>query len=141
MNSTIRSAITLFLVIAIGVVGVMFFLQLSAVTAQSIRDVESPGEIMEDHSAVGNWIFTLNMSKSNLMVVNTANNQVLGPYLEGVIGLPNDGVLDMVVTPDHRTLLISNFGQSSIHFVNIENPISPTWVMSVSLPFLQKILH
>lgn len=135
MNKSLRTAAILFFAVAIGVLGVMFFMQFSAVSAGNIQDMDDPGDINQDLPALGDWVFTVNYSMSNITVINTAHDMVYGPFLEGMIGLPGDTVLDVVVTPDLRTLLISNFGRGEVHFIDIDNPISPTWVMSVSLPF------
>jgi len=57
--------------------------------------------------------------------LSTTPATVYGPFLEGQLGNTNGLTLDVAVTPDGQTALISNFGDSSVYRVNISNPTNP----------------
>ncbi|MFN8595914.1 MAG: hypothetical protein U0559_07000 [Anaerolineae bacterium] len=81
------------------------------------------------------WVVVANNYKSNFSVVDTTNNQVYGPFLEGQLGSEGGGRFDAAVTPDGRTALISNFGDSAVFLVDLSDPIRPTLITSVTIPF------
>ena len=135
MTKRMLRPVILLMIVFLAVTGVMLFIHFSAVSASSVKDPDTPHAPDQTLPATGNWIFTVNFSETNLMVVNTATDLVYGPFLEDELALNGGVPLDLVVLPDYRTLLISNFSQSAVHFINIENPIEPTWMMSVTLPF------
>lgn len=81
------------------------------------------------------WVVVANNYKSNFSIVDTTNNQVYGPFLEGQLGTEGGGRFDAAVTPDGRTALISNFGDSAVFLVDLSDPIRPTLITSVTIPF------
>jgi DNA-binding beta-propeller fold protein YncE len=68
-----------------------------------------------------------------LSVVDTSMDVVYGPFLSGELGSAGGGLFDVAVTPDGKTALVSNFGDSTIYFVDMSNPISPSVITSVTL--------
>jgi DNA-binding beta-propeller fold protein YncE len=88
-------------------------------------------------AAEGYWVITTNFSDTNVYIVNTADNTVHGPFLEGQLGSLG-GLLDVAVTPDGRTALMSNFGDQAVYFIDLSDPTSPTLnpalPVSVTLP-------
>ncbi len=81
------------------------------------------------------WVVVANNVKSNFSVVDTTSNKVYGPFLEGQLGSEGGGRFDAAVTPDGRTALISNFGDSTVFLVDLSDPIRPSLITSVTLPF------
>jgi DNA-binding beta-propeller fold protein YncE len=47
------------------------------------------------------------------------------PLLRGQLGSASGGLLDVAVTPDNRTALVSNFGDNRVYYVDISNPAAP----------------
>ncbi|MBN1878047.1 MAG: tandem-95 repeat protein [Anaerolineae bacterium] len=98
-------------------------------------NVDTPGMgywVLVPNSSGGDWPF---ISSSNFHVVDTADNAVYGPFLDGQLGSSSGVRFDVAVTPDGSTALISNFGDSAVFLVDVTNPISPSLITSVTLPF------
>ncbi len=90
-------------------------------------DAGSPG--------AGPWLLVVNAAQSNMSVVNTADDTVHGPFLQDQLGSDGGGRFDVDITPNGRTALISNFGDSTVFIIDISNPISPSVITSVTIPF------
>jgi uncharacterized repeat protein (TIGR01451 family) len=88
-----------------------------------------------DTPGVGHWVVVANNSQSDFRIVNTTDNTVYGPFLEGQLGTDGGGRFDVTVTPDGRTALFSNFGDSKVFLVDMTNPIAPSLITSVTVPF------
>jgi hypothetical protein len=95
----------------------------------------SPQGANADLPLLGSWIFVVNGISSNMSVINAGTGVVYGPMLQGQLGSDGGRRLDIAITPDHKTALISNFGDSAVFFVDVTNPISPSLITSVTLPF------
>ena len=85
----------------------------------------NPG--LSDKVVVVNFTGTIN-------IVDTATDIVYGPYLSGTLGSCGGGVFDVAVTPDGKTALISNFGDAAVFFVDVSNPLSPSVIISLTMP-------
>lgn len=77
-----------------------------------------------------------------LYTIDPDTNTVYGPFLKNELtaidelGVPQGGdTFDLVVTPDGNTALVSSFGSSKIHFVDISDPLNPTYLSFVTLTF------
>jgi len=70
-------------------------------------------------------IVALNNTNS-IRIINTGNWTISEPMLTGQLGSFGGGLFDVVVTPDGRTALVSNFGDSQVHFLDMSNPTLPT---------------
>jgi uncharacterized repeat protein (TIGR01451 family) len=99
-----------------------------------------------DTPGIGQWVLVNNASAgpdgnpppfnvSNFRIVDPTDNAVYGPFLDGQLGSVGGGRFDVAVTPDGRTALISNFGDSTVYLVNMTNPLSPSVITSVTIPF------
>lgn len=91
-------------------------------------------EADQDIAAQGHWILVANLISSNLSILNTANNIVYGPFLQGELGSDGGGRFDIDVTPDGRTALISNFGDSKIFFIDLADPMSLSVTAAITIP-------
>ena len=130
--------------IMIALVVVTAFMQFTRASAASVREVYTatlklaPRAVDADQPGEGAWIITVNVSDANLNVVNTATDMVYGPFLEDQLGPKYGSLLDVVVLPDRPIALVSNFGGSVVHFVDFSNPISPSWILTVSTPYVRR---
>jgi DNA-binding beta-propeller fold protein YncE len=68
-------------------------------------------------------------------VIDPITQTVSGPFLNGEIGTVGGGSFDVVITPDRSTALVSNFGDSTIYFINMSVPSAPTVRGSLVIPF------
>lgn len=78
------------------------------------------------------WLLAA-VNEGALSVVDTSTDVVYGPFLSGELGSAGGGLFDVAVTPDGKTALVSNFGDSAVYFVDVSNPISPSVITSVTL--------
>jgi hypothetical protein len=123
-----------FLVALCAVFALLRLTRASAAEAPEARGAEPASSIQRADAGVGRWILVANMVTSNLSVVNTAGDVVYGPFLQGQLGSDGGGRFDIAVTPDGKTALISNFGDSTVFFVDVSDPIHPSLITSVTLP-------
>ncbi|MHC1696615.1 MAG: YncE family protein [Geobacteraceae bacterium] len=68
-------------------------------------------------------------------IIDTATQTVSGPFLAGELGNSGGGLLDVVITPDYKTALISNFGDTEVFIVDISKLSAPVALGSVTLSF------
>lgn len=68
-------------------------------------------------------------------LIDMGTMTVSGPFLAGQLGTSGGGLFDVVITPDRRTALITNFGDSKVFIVNISNRFAPYVVGSVTTSF------
>lgn len=64
--------------------------------------------------------------------INTLTKTVSTPFLAGELGDAGNGVLDVVITPDRTTALVSTFGTNTVSFVSMT---SKSLLGSVTLSF------
>jgi DNA-binding beta-propeller fold protein YncE len=84
------------------------------------------------------WLIVVNQNSetsNTVSIIDPVTNITYGPVLTGELGSEGGGLFDVAVTPDGSTALISNFGDSTVYFVNVSNPISPSVITSVTTPF------
>lgn len=81
------------------------------------------------------WIMLVNLT-GTLEMIDTATDTVYGPFLAGELGESGGALLDVAITPDGRTALISNFGYQAVYFVDVTQPPTPSVITSVTLPLL-----
>jgi len=61
---------------------------------------------------------------------------VYGPFLERQITAPDGpGVFDIVMLPGNKKALISTFGNSQVHLVDLKDPTLPVLLGSLDIPF------
>lgn len=79
------------------------------------------------------WVLVA-YAEGGMGVIDPATDVLYGPFLSGQLGSEGGGRFDVAVTPDGKTALISNFGDSAVFFVNMTNPIAPSLITSVTIP-------
>ncbi len=107
--------------------GVIFMLHRSGDAVQLAQAAPAANPGLGENVIVVNVTGTIN-------VIDTSTDIVYGPYLSGTLGSPGGSTLDVAVSPDGKTALISNFGDMAVFFVNIIDPFSPSVIISASLP-------
>ncbi len=92
----------------------------------------------------GLWVITATLNGGSnetytfpgaLYTVDVATDTLYGPFLEGQLGPPAGGLLDVAVTPDGCTALVSNFGNSTVFFVDVSNPTNLHLLGSLNISF------
>ncbi|MRR34482.1 hypothetical protein EG829_07240 [bacterium] len=68
-------------------------------------------------------------------ILDARTQTVSAPFLVGELGSFGGGTFDVVITPDRKTALLSNFGDSTVYFVDISNRTAPSVLGSVTLSF------
>src|SRR5512141_317919 len=88
-----------------------------------------------------NWIIpqwgvgVVNFSNGWIGIIDPSTQKVTTPFLVNELGSSGGGLFDVVITPDRSTALISNFGDSTVYFVDIRNPAAPAVLGSLTLTF------
>jgi hypothetical protein len=94
---------------------------------RSLADfVDSPAVAAAAPGSQG-WVVVASSVSGTLYTVDVANNVVYGPFLHDELGSEGGQVLDVAVTPDGQTALVSNFGDSRINFVDVSDPTAPSF--------------
>ncbi len=84
-------------------------------------------------SSMGGVGIVANYIDRTLHTIDLKSNTIRGPFLSGSLGSSN--LLDVAITPDNKTALISNGAGNQVYFVNIDNPAAPTIQGKVDLGF------
>jgi DNA-binding beta-propeller fold protein YncE len=63
----------------------------------------------------------VNSNTNCIQFIDPSDNSVTPNYLGGMIGSYGGGLFDVVITPDGKTAVVSNFGDSKIFFIDISN--------------------
>ncbi len=94
----------------------------------------------------GPWVVTVIKGKDHLdplpgaiYTVDTAANTLYGPFLQGQLGTPAGELLDVAVTANCTTALVSNLGDQKVFFIDVTHPTSPHLLGSVDLPMFAGI--
>lgn len=64
-------------------------------------------------------------SRISMLDFGTTPATVYGPFVTNQLGTEGGGVFDVAVTPNGKTALISNFGDSKIYRLDISTPTNP----------------
>lgn len=88
-----------------------------------------------DDDAVVDGVGVVALTNGWLGIIDTATQTVSGPFLAGELGSSGGGLFDVVITPDRKTALISNFGDAKVFIVDISELSAPVVLGSVTLSF------
>jgi hypothetical protein len=83
------------------------------------------GSVRADDPRLDDWVITTNFSDSHIFIMNATSDTIYGPFLEGQLGA-SQNLLDVAITPDGKTALVSNFGDQALYFIDISDPTSPS---------------
>jgi len=68
-------------------------------------------------------------------ILDARTQTVSTPFLIGELGSAGGGLFDVVITPNRKTALVSNFGDSAVFFIDIRDRTAPSVLGSVTLSF------
>jgi hypothetical protein len=102
------------------------------VSATSLSEPAGPDNPINEYPST--WVIVAGYT-GTLHMVNTASNNVYGPFLAGQLGSGDGGLFDIAVTPNGKTALVGNFGDGLISFVDISNPLNPSIMATVTLAY------
>lgn len=60
-----------------------------------------------------------NLQTSSIQFIDPMTNTVSGPLLKGQLGTYGSGLLDVVITSDGKTAIVSNFWDARLYFIDI----------------------
>ncbi|MHB8139423.1 MAG: putative Ig domain-containing protein [Smithellaceae bacterium] len=72
---------------------------------------------------------------ANIGILNGSTQTVTILNLSGQLGTVGGGLFDVVISPDGKTTLVSNFGDSKVFFIDTSNPAAPVVSGSVETTF------
>lgn len=67
--------------------------------------------------------------------IDARTQTVSTPFLVGELGSVGGGLFDVVITPNRKTALVSNFGDSAVYFIDMRDRTAPSVLGSVTLSF------
>ncbi len=78
-----------------------------------------------------------NTNTNSIQLIDPITQTVSDSLLKGSLGSYGGGLFDVVITPDGKTAIVSNFGDSKIFFINISGGFGeePTLLGQVKIPF------
>jgi len=128
--SHLKKIVILSATVVIALLGVIEILSLSG-SHHALAVFDAP----VDSLSLPEYIITVN-NTGTLSVIDARTDIVYGPFLSGTLGTVESGggIFDIVVTPDGNKALVSNFGDQKIIFVDFSNPISPSFITTVTMP-------
>lgn len=83
-----------------------------------------------------------NFNTNCIQYIDPANQKVSGSLLKGNLGSYAGGLLDVVITSDGKTAIVSNFGDQKIFFIDISGGFNemPTLLGSTKVPIFAEDL-
>lgn len=100
---------------------VTIFLTIGLITLyaapQQVQTGEAGGEEL-DSGCSGFGVFA-NAATGCIGLIKSPSNQIYGPYLKGYLGSYRGNLLDVVITPDGNTAVVSNYSDQTIFFIDI----------------------
>ena len=79
------------------------------------------------------WVVTTDTSDDGgIWLVNGQNQEMIGPLLQDALGEHPGGAINVEITADGKTALVSNYADYAVYFVDVSTP--PTLTIDHSLP-------
>ena len=77
---------------------------------------------------------------TGLFIVDAVTDIAYGPLLTASaeitpLGSAGGGMFDVAVTPDGKTAVVSNFGDSTVHYIDVSDPLHPSFIVSHTINF------
>ena len=78
-----------------------------------------------------------NNNTNSIQFIDPETNETTGPLLGGQLGSYGGGLFDVVITPDGKTAVVSNFGDSKVFFIDISGGFNaaPKLLKTCKIPF------
>ena len=79
----------------------------------------------------------VNTNTNSIQLINPLTQEASNNYLGGQLGSYGGGLFDVVITPDGKTAVVSNFGDSRIFCIDISGGFNtpPTILCNIKIPF------
>jgi len=74
------------------------------------------------------WIWVTNTLQAHVYAYNIKTGQVVGPLGDRLMGTRDGQIFDIAVTPDGKTAMVSNFGDSLVSFWDVTYPAVPVYL-------------
>jgi DNA-binding beta-propeller fold protein YncE len=116
--------------VLVALLGICMIFIVTQASAANLAEPGAPENPLNEYPST--WVVVVG-NTGTLHMVNTASNIVYGPFMTHEMGSEGGGLFDVAVTPNGKTALVSNFGDSMISFVNISNPLSPSLMATVTM--------
>lgn len=81
------------------------------------------------------WIWVANNPGGNIHAYNVKTGQSVGFLGQGSMGSLGGGLFDVAVTPDGKTAMVTNFGDSLVCFWDVTNPVAPVHLSNVNIGY------
>ncbi|HOI15227.1 MAG TPA: YncE family protein [Geobacteraceae bacterium] len=75
------------------------------------------------------------LSSGGIGILNGTTLGAVSPLLVGELGSVGGGLFDVVISPDGKTTLVSNFGDSTVFLIDTTYPAMPSVVGSIDVGF------
>ena len=75
------------------------------------------------------------INQSSIGILDGLTQTMSFPLLVGELGSVGGGRFDVVITPDGKTAMVSNFGDSTVYFIDTNDPTAPYVSGSITLSF------
>lgn len=108
-----------------------FLLVMVAVVVASLQ----LGGCGDDGATATNSVGVVAFSGGWMSIIDTATQTVSEPFLAVELDSSSGGLFDVVITPDRKTALISNFGDDKVLLVDISKLSAPVVLGSVTMSF------
>jgi hypothetical protein len=129
MESLIKRICIVFGTVLIALLGISVVFIVTRVSAASLAEPAGPDNPINEYPST--WVIVVGVT-GTLHTVNTASDIVYGPFLTGQLGSEGGGLFDVAVTPNGKTALVSNFSDAAVSFVNVSDPINPSFMLSLT---------
>jgi DNA-binding beta-propeller fold protein YncE len=83
-----------------------------------------------------------NNNTNSIQLINPETQTITSSLLKGTLGSYGGGLFDVVITPNGKTAIVSNFGDSKIFFIDISGGFTaePTLLGQARIPFFAEDL-
>jgi DNA-binding beta-propeller fold protein YncE len=125
MQLYVRKAVLLSAMLTLATLALVALLLTAASPAAQPVRADTPSTL--------DWVVTVNISDTTIHTLNPTDSTVYGPFLEGQLG-PPDNLLDIAVTPNGTTALVSSFASNTLYLIDVSDPTAPSLLGSVTLP-------
>jgi WD40 repeat protein len=128
------------------VIGLLLFGSMPPKTANAQSEINDTQTALVSEQMDNGWVAVVSyesvvddklgaLEYDELYFINNRTQTKIGPFLRDELsgtdknGNPDGGdVFDIAITPDNKTALITSFGKSLLHFVDISNPYKPVYL-------------
>ncbi len=111
--------------------------QARAIEAAASRQPAAPVPVPQRPgapNAANTGVYALTNGGS-IMIIDARTFLTYGPFLEGELGTIGGGLFDVVMTKNGTRAVVSNFGDSQIHLIDLHVPGAPVHLGTADIPY------